>query len=241
MRKVLFAMVVVLCLVFLSGCRWFADNPMFPTAKLSIKMEILDEDGSPISTGSVGVISSTTMEFQSTTSSSFTQSSSQEMTTSTQEGTEEESTESQATSYTDTSSANQEISVAFARWVKFIFYPLNKVGTEITRCRIYYYDAQGNVIPSLERSFFVYILVPPLQDEGSEGASWTVEIFSSDVQDYFSSHGITVGQALVVFEGEDSAGHGVSYRASVNISAAMPDIEVEVPEINNPSACQSCQ
>ncbi len=241
MKKALFVVVVVLGLVFFSGCRWFADNPMFPTAKLSIEMEILDEDGSPIETGSVGVISRTTLEFQSSTSSSFTQASSQAVTTSTQEGTEEESTESQAISYTDTSLTNQEISITFARSVKFTFYPLNKVGAEITRCRIYYYDAQGNLIPSLERSFLVYILVPPLQDEGSEGVSWTVEIFSSDVENYLFSHNITTGQALLVFEGEDNAGHEVSYRASVNISAAMPDFEVEVPEASGFSTCQSCQ
>ncbi|WP_369019241.1 hypothetical protein QBE54_05000 [Thermatribacter velox] len=115
------------------------------------------------------------------------------------------------------------------------------MGAEITRCHIYYYDAQGNRISSLDRSLFVYVLVPPLEDEGTEGVSWTVEIFSSEVQDYFSSHGITAGQVLLVFEGEDSAGHAVSYRTSVNISAAMPDTEVAVPEVSNSSSCQSCQ
>jgi len=241
MKKTLFPVVMVLCLVFLSGCRWFADNPMFPTAKLRIEMEILDESGSSISTGSVGIISRTSIESQSATSSSFIQSSSQETTTSTQEGTTEESSESQSATYTDTSSVTQEVSVIFARSVQFTFYPLNKVGAEITRCLVYYYDAQGNHIPSLERYFFVYILVPPLEDEGSEGVSWTVEIFSNEVQDYFSSHGITVGQALLVFEGEDSAGHAVSYRTSVNISAAVPDTEVAVPEVSSSPSCQSCQ
>ncbi|MCX6089890.1 MAG: hypothetical protein NTX88_05915, partial [Candidatus Atribacteria bacterium] len=60
-------------LVLFGGCQWFADNPMFPKAKMDVVAEILDESGATVTNGKVGIISVTNIESSSTDTSTSTQ------------------------------------------------------------------------------------------------------------------------------------------------------------------------
>ena len=50
-------LIVMSGLVLLTGCRWFADNPMFPTGKFEVSYKVMKEDGKKH--GILGVVSVT--------------------------------------------------------------------------------------------------------------------------------------------------------------------------------------
>jgi len=234
MKKSILLLAFVILFLF-SGCNWFSDNPMFPSAKMNISAVILDESGKTVNTSSVGALSTTTINNTSTsdnessvvntteTETTNTVDNSQSTgtpgstTTSTTTGTTTTtitSSTSDSSSTTDSTETNTDIK--FARDVEFTFYALNNVGAEITQCVVQYKKLNGAVLGSLTKVLDVYLSVPYLVETPPK---IVIEIFDPVVENYLVTNRIRESQALVTFFGSDFAGHSVSYKKSVYIKA----------------------
>jgi len=172
-------------LFLLTGCRWFAGNPMFPTGKFEVSYKVLKEDGEEATNGILGVVSVTDITSESNASSSSTVST--EITDSDihQEGEKyvivydnegvpyvvllpllHEQTGGGYETIATTELASSEsylatIAVNFARVVEFSFSPINNVGAEIQDCEVVYTDNKGIAINNLKKSLSVYLYIPP--------------------------------------------------------------------------------
>ncbi len=238
-------------LVLLTGCRWFADNPMFPTGKFEVSYKVLKEDGEEATNGILGVVSVTDITSESNASSSSTVST--EITESDihQEGEKyvivydnegvpyvvllpllHEQTGGGYETIVTTELASSEsylatIAVNFARVVEFSFSPINNVGAEIQDCEVVYTDNKGIPIDSLRKNLSVYLYLPPFgsSEEPEKDASRTLklEIFDQSIQDYYINHGIPFGQAIITFNGIDGAGHPIAIKKAISINADMID------------------
>jgi len=258
------AILGVMCLFLSAGCRWFADNPMFPTAKVAITFQVLREDGSEVPTNQLGILPATTVNQTSEESGSteVTQTASQSTTSYSETATETTTTTegisggtttvSQSTFETETgvaqnitySSANSvttDTNITFARSVKFTFNPRNAVGGQIEKCVVEYYDGQGNFISALKKVLAIFVDIPA---DTLKSATVTLEIFDKEVEDYYLSHNLISGYAVVKFEGTDYAGHFMSFKASVPISVYLPQVEIESIDISaigtTSSTCPTC-
>ena len=238
-------------LVLLTGCRWFADNPMFPTGKFEVSYKVLKEDGEEATNGILGVVSVTDITSESNASSSSTVST--EITESDihQEGEKyvivydnqgvpyvvllpllHEQTGGGYETIATTELASSEsylatIAVNFARVVEFSFSPINNVGAEIQDCEVVYTDNKGMPIDSLRKNLSVYLYLPPFgsSEELEKDASRTLklEIFDQSTQDYYINHNIPFGQAIITFNGLDGAGHSIALKKAISINADMID------------------
>ncbi|MGQ9622607.1 MAG: hypothetical protein ACUVTO_04085 [Candidatus Caldatribacteriaceae bacterium] len=241
------------CLFLSAGCRWFADNPMFPTAKVAITFQVLCEDGSEVRTNQLGILPVTTVNQTSEESSSMgvTQAYTLEITTTTTEGTSSTSTTSQNEIEEKTEEirekieGKQEIKITFARSVKFTFNPRNAVGGQIEKCTVEYYDGQGNLISALKKVLTIFVDIPA---DTSKSATVTLEIFDKEVEDYYLSHNLISGYAVMKFEGTDYAGHSMTFKASVPISVYLPQVEIESIDVSaigttsgTCATCSSCR
>ena len=236
---------------FLTGCRWFADNPMFPTGKFEVSYKVLKEDGEEATNGILGVVSVTDITSESNASSSSTVST--EITESDihQEGEKyvivydnqgvpyvvllpllHEQTGGGYETIATTELASSEsylatIAVNFARVVEFSFSPINNVGAEIQDCEVVYTDNKGMPIDSLRKNLSVYLYLPPFgsSEELEKDASRTLklEIFDQSTQDYYINHNIPFGQAIITFNGLDGAGHPIALKKAISINADMID------------------
>jgi hypothetical protein len=263
------AILGVMCLFLSAGCRWFADNPMFPTAKVAITFQVLREDGSEVPTNQLGILPATTVNQTSEESGSteVTQTASQSTTTSYSETTTETTittggisggttTVSQDISgtevevaqnitaqniYFSANSVTTDTNITFARSVKFTFNPRNAVGGQIEKCVVEYYDDQGNLISALKKVLAIFVDIPA---DTLKSATVTLEIFDKEVEDYYLSHNLISGYAVVKFEGTDYAGHFMSFKASVPISVYLPQVEIESIDVSaigtTSSTCPTC-
>jgi hypothetical protein len=177
-------LIVMSGLVLLTGCRWFADNPMFPTGKFEVSYKVLKEDGEEATNGILGVVSVTDIISDSAVLNTESVSAANINTTTSVEkpnwytiSIDEDgsisvnSTGSLAGGYGSISSTasitgSQEsyittIEVAFARVVEFSFSPINNVGAEIQDCEVVYTDNKGITINNLKKSLSVYLYIPP--------------------------------------------------------------------------------
>ncbi|WP_367354351.1 hypothetical protein [Atribacter sp.] len=244
-------LIVMSGLVLLTGCRWFADNPMFPTGKFEVSYKVLKEDGEEATNGILGVVSVTDITSESNASSSSTVST--EITESDihQEGEKyvivydnqgvpyvvllpllHEQTGGGYETIVTTELASSEsylatIAVNFARVVEFSFSPINNVGAEIQDCEVVYTDNKGMPIDSLRKNLSVYLYLPPFgsSEELEKDASRTLklEIFDQSTQDYYINHNIPFGQAIITFNGLDGAGHPIALKKAISINADMID------------------
>ena len=244
-------LIVMSGLVLLTGCRWFADNPMFPTGKFEVSYKVLKEDGEEATNGILGVVSVTDITSESNASSSSTVST--EITESDihQEGEKyvivydnqgvpyvvllpllHEQTGGGYETIVTTELASSEsylatIAVNFARVVEFSFSPINNVGAEIQDCEVVYTDNKGIPIDSLRKNLSVYLYLPPFgsSEELEKDASRTLklEIFDQSTQDYYINHNIPFGQAIITFNGLDGAGHPIALKKAISINADMID------------------
>jgi hypothetical protein len=244
-------LIVMSGLVLLTGCRWFADNPMFPTGKFEVSYKVLKEDGEEATNGILGVVSVTDITSESNASSSSTVST--EITESDihQEGEKyvivydnqgvpyvvllpllHEQTGGGYETIATTELASSEsylatIAVNFARVVEFSFSPINNVGAEIQDCEVVYTDNKGMPIDSLRKNLSVYLYLPPFgsSEELEKDASRTLklEIFDQSTQDYYINHNIPFGQAIITFNGLDGAGHSIALKKAISINADMID------------------
>ncbi len=244
-------LIVMSGLVLLTGCRWFADNPMFPTGKFEVSYKVLKEDGEEATNGILGVVSVTDITSESNASSSSTVST--EITESDihQEGEKyvivydnqgvpyvvllpllHEQTGGGYETIATTELASSEsylatIAVNFARVVEFSFSPINNVGAEIQDCEVVYTDNKGMPIDSLRKNLSVYLYLPPFgsSEELEKDASRTLklEIFDQSTQDYYINHNIPFGQAIITFNGLDGAGHPIALKKAISINADMID------------------
>jgi hypothetical protein len=244
-------LIVMSGLVLLTGCRWFADNPMFPTGKFEVSYKVLKEDGEEATNGILGVVSVTDITSESNASSSSTVST--EITESDihQEGEKyvivydnqgvpyvvllpllHEQTGGGYETIATTELASSEsylatIAVNFARVVEFSFSPINNVGAEIQDCEVVYTDNKGMPIDSLRKNLSVYLYLPPfgISEELEKDASRTLklEIFDQSTQDYYINHNIPFGQAIITFNGLDGAGHPIALKKAISINADMID------------------
>ena len=244
---------------FLTGCRWFADNPMFPTGKFEVSYKVMDERGEEAPTGILGVLSVTNITSDSEVSNSgYVNTVTTEIS-----GTEDAAWytitvgENGSTKITEidipedigggsittstnvigtTESYQTEIKVTFARVVEFTFSPINNVGAEIQDCEVVYTDNQGMAIDSLKKKLAVYLYIPPLgsTEVSAANASRTLklEIFDQSIQDYYINHNIPFGQAIVTFNGLDGAGHPIALKKAISINANMIDdrLQAEIDE-----------
>jgi len=248
----IYILFILLSGIFLfNGCRWFADNPMFPTGKFEVSYKVLKEDGEEATNGILGVVSVTDITSESNASSSSTVST--EITESDihQEGEKyvivydnegvpyvvllpllHEQTGGGYETIVTTELASSEsylatIAVNFARVVEFSFSPINNVGAEIQDCEVVYTDNKGIPIDSLRKNLSVYLYLPPFGSSGEpeKDASRTLklEIFDQSTQDYYINHGITFGQAIITFNGIDGAGHPIAIKKAISINANMID------------------
>ncbi|MEN3202699.1 MAG: hypothetical protein ABDK87_03065 [Atribacterota bacterium] len=210
--KIKFSWVVVLgtvCLFLSSGCQWFADNPMFPRAKVDITFQVLSENGGEVLTNQLGILSVTKVD------QSNSESSSTEVTVS-----QEASTE---ITYSSGNTVATSTTITFARSARFTFNPRNAVGGRIEKCTIEYYDDKGNLIPALKRFLAIFVDIPA---DISKSATIVLEIFNKRVEDYYLSHSIIAGYAVVKFEGRDYAGHPITFKTSVPISVYFPEVDI---------------
>ena len=244
-------LIVMSGLVLLTGCRWFADNPMFPTGKFEVSYKVMKEDGEEATNGILGVVSVTDITSESNASSSSTVST--EITESDihQEGEKyvivydnqgvpyvvllpllHEQTGGGYETIVTTELASSEsylatIAVNFARVVEFSFSPINNVGAEIQDCEVVYTDNKGMPIDSLRKNLSVYLYLPPFgsSEELEKDASRTLklEIFDQSTQDYYINHNIPFGQAIITFNGLDGAGHPIALKKAISINADMID------------------
>ena len=244
-------LIVMSGLVLLTGCRWFADNPMFPTGKFEVSYKVLKEDGEEATNGILGVVSVTDITSESNASSSSTVST--EITESDihQEGEKyvivydnqgvpyvvllpllHEQTGGGYETIVTTELASSEsylatIAVNFARVVEFSFSPINNVGAEIQDCEVVYTDNKGMPIDGLRKNLSVYLYLPPFgsSEELEKDASRTLklEIFDQSTQDYYINHNIPFGQAIITFNGLDGAGHPIALKKAISINADMID------------------
>lgn len=238
-------------LFLLTGCRWFAGNPMFPTGKFEVSYKVLKEDGEEATNGILGVVSVTDITSESNASSSSTVST--EITDSDihQEGEKyvivydnegvpyvvllpllHEQTGGGYEAIVTNEIASSEsylatIAVNFARVVEFTFTPINNVGAEIQDCEVVYTDNKGIPIDSLRKNLSVYLYLPPFgsSEEPEKDTSRTLklEIFDQSTQDYYINHDIPFGQAIITFNGIDGAGHPIAIKKAVSINADMID------------------
>lgn len=254
-------------LILLTGCRWFADNPMFPTGKFEVSYKVLKEDSQEATNGILGVVSVT--DITNTSESSDTATLSTEISevytiTIKNDGevsitTSESENSNEQTGTQDLFSKEVykvEISVTFARVVEFTFSPINNVGAEIQDCEVVYTDNKGLPIDSLRKNLAVYLYLPPFgsSEEPEKDASRTLklEIFDKTTQDYYINHNIPFGQAIITFNGVDGAGHSIALKKAISINADMIDdslqdeIDQQIQQImqnqgqNPSSSCSSC-
>jgi len=70
-KQIIFINIILIGMLFINGgCRWFADNPMFPTGKFEVSYRVMDERGDEAPTGILGVVSVTDITSTSDSSSS---------------------------------------------------------------------------------------------------------------------------------------------------------------------------
>ena len=257
--------IVISGLILLTGCRWFADNPMFPTGKFEVSYKVLKEDGQEAPNGILGVVSVTDITNTSVSSDTATLKISDiykitikndgevSITTTTTENSYDQ-TVTQDLSSKETYEV--KIAVTFARVVEFTFSPINNVGAEIQDCEVVYTDNKGLPIDSLRKNLAVYLYLPPFgsSEEPEKDASRTLklEIFDKSTQDYYINHNIPFGQAIITFNGLDGAGHPIALKKAISINADMIDdslqdeIDQQIQEImqnqgQNPgSSCSYC-
>ncbi|QPM69323.1 hypothetical protein [Atribacter laminatus] len=176
-------------LFLLTGCRWFAGNPMFPTGKFEVSYKVLKEDGEEATNGILGVVSVTDITSDSTVLNVASASTANINTSTNEVGIDGanpnwyavsigedgsvgvESTGSLTGGYgsissTASTTGSQEsyvttIAVDFARVVEFTFAPINNVGAEIQDCEVVYTDNKGIPIDSLRKNLSVFLYLPP--------------------------------------------------------------------------------
>ena len=244
-------LIVMSGLVLLTGCRWFADNPMFPTGKFEVSYRVMDERGDEAPTGILGVVSVTDITSESNSSTSTTANTIITESDIHQEGEKyvivydnqgvpyvvllpllHEQTGGGYETIVTTELASSEsylatIAVNFARVVEFSFSPINNVGAEIQDCEVVYTDNKGMPIDSLRKNLSVYLYLPPFgsSEELEKDASRTLklEIFDQSTQDYYINHNIPFGQAIITFNGLDGAGHPIALKKAISINADMID------------------
>ena len=176
--------IVMSGLILLNGCRWFADNPMFPTGKFEVSYKVLKEDGQEATNGILGVVSVTKIDSNSelanssfvnavTTNIAGEENASLYTVTVGQGGSVSIGSTPLAENITGGSiststniigsieSYKTTIAVAFARVIEFTFSPINNVGAEIQDCEIVYTDNKGMPIDSLRKNLSIYLYIPP--------------------------------------------------------------------------------
>jgi len=265
-----------------SGCRWLAGNPMFPTGKIEVSYKVMNEKGEEAATGILGVVSVTEISSDSNASTSSNVNVVTTDSDIHQEGStwevvidefniphvievplfhEQIGGGSITTTTSDLNSSESYVTtilVSFARIVEFTFTPINKVGAEIKSCEVIYTDNQGLPINKLNKKLEVYLYIPPFDGSGeiTEETSRTLklEIFDQYTQDYYISHNIPFGQAIITFNGFDGAGHEITLKKAISINANMIDdslqaeIDQQIQEIMQSqnesqsltSSCSSC-
>ncbi|NSW75472.1 MAG: hypothetical protein HPY68_01595 [Candidatus Atribacteria bacterium] len=247
---------VLMVLLFFSGCGWFSDNPMFPKAKVDISVTVLAEDGGEVSTGSLGIISVTSISNISSDTNTLSESITTTVTQQVYQGgtstvTQQVETTQQQTQQTQKIDETQK--VVFARVVKFTIHPINAVGGTIEKCTIEYTDENGRIISALTRTLALSVQFLPVLPDTLTGSnlynqttSFTLEIFTTEVEDYFVNNGITSGQAIVTFRGTDSALHAISYKETIPITCPpyeIPSVSLtqsSTSPSSTSSTCQSC-
>jgi hypothetical protein len=245
-------LIVMSGLVLLTGCRWFADNPMFPTGKFEVSYKVLKEDGEEATNGILGVVSVTdiisiaeggTINSAAsiiTDTDIVSQTGSVWFTVTVDENGKPKITpiklegqvvggslDTTTTGLTSSESYVATITASFARVVEFSFSPINNVGAEIQDCEVVYTDNKGMPIDSLRKNLSVYLYLPPFgsSEELEKDASRTLklEIFDQSTQDYYINHNIPFGQAIITFNGLDGAGHPIALKKAISINADMID------------------
>jgi hypothetical protein len=245
-------LIVMSGLVLLTGCRWFADNPMFPTGKFEVSYKVLKEDGEEATNGILGVVSVTdiisiaeggTINSAAsiiTDTDIVSQTGSVWFTVTVDENGKPKITpiklegqvvggslDTTTTGLTSSESYVATITASFARVVEFSFSPINNVGAEIQDCEVVYTDNKGMPIDGLRKNLSVYLYLPPFgsSEELEKDASRTLklEIFDQSTQDYYINHNIPFGQAIITFNGLDGAGHPIALKKAISINADMID------------------
>ncbi|HSV31421.1 MAG TPA: hypothetical protein VLH40_05285 [Atribacteraceae bacterium] len=254
MRKNLWSLGFLLAFLLLfTGCRWFAGNPLFPTAKFVIYSNILREDGSEVATNSLGILSVKDIENVSEIETSTSLITTTRIYDIQVEGfqyriveirdpdngelidiraipypldhqqTGTSVTTEEITQMITADSTITRINMFYARSARFNFTPINNVGAMIVWADIEYRDHGGNRIDALNRFRYMYLLIPGTANvealTGGTAVSYVLEIFDRTVENYFLTHRIRHGQAIITFYGTDNAGNPVSYKSAVNISA----------------------
>lgn len=173
-------------LVLLTGCRWFADNPMFPTGKFEVSYKVMKEDGEEATNGILGVVSVTDIisiaeggtinsaASITTDTDIVSQIGSVWFTVTVDENGKPKITpiklegpvvsgslDTTTTGLTSSESYVTTITASFARVVEFSFSPINNVGAEIQDCEVVYTDNKGIAINNLKKSLSVYLYIPP--------------------------------------------------------------------------------
>lgn len=239
-------------LVLLTGCRWFADNPMFPTGKFEVSYKVMKEDGEEATNGILGVVSVTDIisiaeggtinsaASITTDTDIVSQIGSVWFTVTVDENGKPKITpiklegpvvsgslDTTTTGLTSSESYVTTITASFARVVEFSFSPINNVGAEIQDCEVVYTDNKGMPIDGLRKNLSVYLYLPPFgsSEELEKDASRTLklEIFDQSTQDYYINHNIPFGQAIITFNGLDGAGHPIALKKAISINADMID------------------
>lgn len=54
MKRAILVLLGIIGFMTLVGCQWFADNPMFPTAKIAVEARIIDVNGDEVLSGALG-------------------------------------------------------------------------------------------------------------------------------------------------------------------------------------------
>ena len=245
-------LIVMSGLVLLTGCRWFADNPMFPTGKFEVSYKVMKEDGEEATNGILGVVSVTDIisiaeggtinsaASITTDTDIVSQIGSVWFTVTVDENGKPKITpiklegpvvsgslDTTTTGLTSSESYVTTITASFARVVEFSFSPINNVGAEIQDCEVVYTDNKGMPIDSLRKNLSVYLYLPPFgsSEELEKDASRTLklEIFDQSTQDYYINHNIPFGQAIITFNGLDGAGHPIALKKAISINADMID------------------
>lgn len=260
-------------LLLLSGCGWLSDNPMFPKAKIDMSITILAEDGSEVNVGVLGIISVSSLNNQSSVvysdkvEETLTNVITVSVTQTVYEGIYPTVTQTtyqtinpnpqpfitQTTTTQVLDSSTQQQSVKFARVAKFTVHPINAVGGTIEECTIEYTDENGRIISALTRTLALSVQFLPVLPDNLAGSnlynqttSFTLEIFTTEVEDYFVNNGITSGQAIVTFQGTDSALHAISYKETIPITCPpyeIPSVSLtqsSTSPSSTSSTCQSC-
>lgn len=247
---------VFMMLLLLSGCGWLSDNPMFPKAKVDISVTVITEDGGEVPTGSLGIISVTSISNTSSDTNTLNESITTTVTQQVYQGVTSTMIQQVETTQQQTQqiqNVDQTQKVVFARVAKFTVRPINAVGGTIEECTIEYTDEKGRIISALTRTLALSVQFLPVLPDTLTGSnlynqttSFTLEIFTTEVEDYFVNNGITSGQAIVTFRGTDSALHAISYKETIPITCPP----YEIPSVSlmqsstSPSStsftCQSC-